>query len=101
MTGRRVFTAKFKTQVVLELLSGAKRMAQLCREHDLKDQWVYRCKAEFLQRADTIFGGDAQSQQAHERSAEFERLVGWLTLEVEIANKASQLWSSRSPRNVK
>lgn len=99
MTRRRTFTAKFKTQVVLELLSGAKSMAQLCREHELKDQLVYRWKAEFLERAETIFGGDTQCQQAQERIAELERLVGRLTMEQEIAKKASQLWSSRLPRN--
>jgi transposase-like protein len=99
MAHRRTFTAKFKTQVVLELLSGAKSMAQLCREHELKDQMVYRWKAEFLERADTIFGGDAQREQAQERIAELERLVGRLTMELEIAKKASQLWNSRLPRS--
>ena len=99
MTRRRTFTAKFKTQVVLELLTGAKSMAQLCREHELKDQLVYRWKAEFLERADTIFGGDTEQQQAKERIADLERLIGRLTMELEIAKKASQLWSSRSSRS--
>jgi transposase-like protein len=99
MTCRRTFTAKFKTQVVLELLTGTLSMAQLCREHELKDQLLYRWKAEFLERADTVFGGDAQSQLAQERIADLERLVGRLTIELEIAKKASQLWTSRSRRN--
>lgn len=90
MTRRRTFTATFKTQVVLELLSGVKSMAQRCREHELKAQLVYRWKAEFLERAETIFGGDTQYQQAQERIAELERLVGRLTMEQEIAKKASQ-----------
>ena len=99
MTRRRIFTAKFKTQVVLELLTGAKSMAQLCREHELKDQLVYRWKGQFLDRADTIFSGDAQSQLAQERIADLERLIGRLTMELEIAKKASQPWTSRSSRN--
>ena len=101
MTRRRTFSAKFKTQVVLELLTGAKSMAQLCREHQLKDQLVYRWKAEFLERADTIFGGDTQQQRAKERIADLERLIGRLTMELEVAKKASQLWSSRSSRNAR
>jgi transposase len=99
MTHRRTFTAKFKTQVVLELLTGAKTMAQLCREYELKDQLVYRWKAEFLERAETIFGGDTEQQHAKERIADLERLLGRLTMELEIAKKASQLWSSRASRN--
>jgi transposase-like protein len=35
MTHRRQFTAAFKAQVVLELLSGAKSSAERCREHQL------------------------------------------------------------------
>ena len=99
MPRRRTFTAKFKTQVVLELLTGAKRMAQVCREHNLSEQVVSRWKAEFLARADTIFGDDTERQQSLERIAELERLVGRLTLELEVAKKASQFWSSESTRN--
>jgi transposase-like protein len=74
-------------------------MAQICREHNLKDQVVRRWKTEFLERAETIFGADTDRQQHLERIAELERLLGRLTLELEIAKKASQLSSSRLTRN--
>jgi transposase-like protein len=74
-------------------------MAQICREHNLKDQVVRRWKSEFLERAETIFGGDATSQQHLEQIAELERLLGRLTMELEIAKKASQLSNSRLSRN--
>jgi transposase-like protein len=99
MPTQRRFTAKFKTQVVLDLITEAKTMAQICREHNLKDQVVRRWKSEFLEHAETIFGGDATSQQHLERLAELERLVGRLTMELEIAKKASQLSISRLSRN--
>ena len=99
MPKQRTFTAKFKAQVVLDLLTEAKTMAQICREHNLKDQVVRRWKSEFLDRAETIFGGDAIRQQHLERIAELERLLGRLTMELEIAKKASQLSSSHSTRN--
>jgi transposase-like protein len=35
MTHRRKFAAVFKVQGVLELLSGAKRSVELCREHEI------------------------------------------------------------------
>ena len=38
---RREFTAEFKAQVVLELLSGKKTVAELSREHEVKDSLIY------------------------------------------------------------
>ena len=99
MPTQRRFTAKFRAQVVLDLITEAKTMAQICREHNLKDQVVRRWKGEFLDRAETIFGGDATSQQHLERIAELERLIGRLTMELEIAKKASQLSTSQLTRN--
>jgi transposase-like protein len=99
MPQQRRFTAKFKTQVVLDLLTGAKTMAQICRDHTIKDQVVRRWKTDFLDQAETIFGGDTDRVQHLERIAELERLVGRLTLELEIAKKASEHWSSRSSKN--
>lgn len=99
MPQHRRFTAKVKTQIVLDLLTGAKTMAQICRDHNLKDQVVRRWKTDFLERAETLFGADADRQQHLDRIAELERLVGRLTLELEIAKKASEHWTSRLSRN--
>jgi transposase len=95
MPQQRRFTAKFKTQIVLDLLTGAKTMAQICREHNLKDQVVRRWKADFLDRTETLFGGDADRQQHLDRIAELERLVGRLTMELEIAKKPPSTGSHR------
>lgn len=35
MRKRRAFSAEFKARVVLEVLSGAKNAAEVCREHRL------------------------------------------------------------------
>ncbi len=73
MPQHRRFNAKFKTQIVLDLLTGAKTMAQICRDHNLKDQVVRRWKTDFLERAETVFGGHADRQQQLDRIAELER----------------------------
>ena len=99
MAQRRRFTAKFKTQVVLDLLTGRRSMAQLCREHDLKEQVVTRWRAVFLDRAELLFRTEIAQDGHLERIAELERLVGRLTMELDIAKKASQLWGSRATRS--
>jgi transposase len=99
MAQRRRFTAKFKTQVILDLLTGRRSMAQLCREHDLKEQVVTRWRATFLDRAERLFAVDIEREGHLERIADLERLVGRLTMELDIAKKASQLWGSRATRS--
>jgi len=55
MTQRRTFTAEFKTQVVLILVSGPRRPAELCWQHQLTPQVLARWKSEFLERALLVF----------------------------------------------
>jgi transposase-like protein len=38
MKPHRTFKPEFKARVVMQLLSGTKSAAQLCREHSLSDQ---------------------------------------------------------------
>lgn len=99
MTQRRKFTAEFKAQVVLDLVSGAKSAAELCRQHQLNPQLLARWKTEFLERAPLLFQQEAMQSQEQERIAELERVVGRLTMQLEIAKKASAILSSQPNRN--
>lgn len=92
MGHRRTFTAEFKTQIVLDIITGKQSMATTCRQHDLKPQLVSRWKTEFLERAASVFGSDKQQEADQARIAELERLVGRLMLELEVAKKASTIW---------
>jgi transposase-like protein len=88
---RRTFSAEFKARVVLEVLTGQKTAAQVCREQQLKPELLSRWKAEFVTHAGSVFAGDEREQQAERRIAELERLVGRLSLELEVAKKAALL----------
>ena len=54
MDKRRKFTPEFKVQVVLDLLSGAKSVAAVCREYELASQVVSAWREEFVHRAPEI-----------------------------------------------
>ncbi len=94
----RQFTGQFKFDVVMQLLKGEKTISELCREHQLKDSLVYRWRDELLARGPQVYesatGNGATADQV--RIAELERVLGRLTLELEMAKKASSLLNSRS-----
>jgi transposase len=88
---RRSFSAECKARAVLEVLTGQKTAAQVCREQQLKPDLLSHWKAEFVTHAGSVFAGDERELQAERRIAELERLVGRLSLELEIAKKAALL----------
>lgn len=96
MRARRQFTAEFKAQRVLEVLSGRKTAAAVCREYQLKPDLLTRWKADFITHAASVFEGDVRSQQAERHIADLERMVGRLTLELEVAKKAVLLSAGSS-----
>ena len=55
MRKRRQFSPEFKTQVVLELISGKKGLMEASREYEIKDSVLSRWKQEFLERASQVF----------------------------------------------
>ena len=99
MNKRRSFKPELKAKIVLEILTGAKSTAQVCREHSIKEQLVTRWKKQFLQSASIIFQQEQHRDLQQERIAELERMVGRLTIELEVAKKASQLLGQPSLRN--
>jgi transposase len=100
MTHRRKFTAEFKAQVVLELLSGAKSSAELCREHQIASSVLADWKAIFLRHAPSVFESPEQHNgQDATRVAELERLLGRLALENDILKKATSILQTRSKRH--
>ena len=93
MRNRRSFSAEFKARVVLEVLSGAKSAAEVCREHQIKPQLFASWKAQFRENAPQVFGQGHSPDESSSRISELERLLGQKTLELEIAKKASSYLS--------
>jgi transposase len=97
----RKFTAEFKAQVVLDILSTGKSLGQASREYGIKDSVLSRWKQEFLDRAPQLFGPETVNDQRDERIAELERMVGRLTMELDMVKKVSSFLNSRSNENGK
>ena len=89
MAERKHYTAEFKTRVVLELLTAQKGLMLASRDYGIKDTILSRWKQEFLERAPQLFKGEkTEDTQAEKRIAELERMVGKLTLELDLTKKA-------------
>lgn len=91
MPTHRTFSAAFKAQVVLEVLSGSRSQAELAREHQLKPDLITRWKREFLENAASVFDRQNPSDASAARIAELEQALGRKTMELEVAKKASSI----------
>jgi transposase len=83
----RTYTPEFKVRVVLELITGKKSLSQASREYGIKDSVLARWRQEFQERATQIFEQPGNKDAQTERIAELERLLGRMTVQVEIAKK--------------
>jgi len=100
MGKRRTFTPEFKAQVALELLTGSRNLAEVCREHELAPQVVNAWRREVETRASELFASArAQKSGEQQRIVELEQMLGRLTLELEVAKKAFSVSTSLSTRN--
>jgi transposase-like protein len=99
MGKHRSFSPGFKTQVVLQLISGEKTRAELCREHRISSQQLGNWKKKFLDNASSLFESKRQQDEEAEQIAELERMVGRLTMQLEIAKKASSILTLPLTRN--
>lgn len=93
---RRTFTAEFKTRVVLELLSGDKGLMQASRDYGIKDTVLSRWKQEFLAHAQEVFEAPQTDTQG-EKIVELERMVGRLTMQLDMAKKVWGYSGSAGP----
>ena len=108
----RKYSAAFKFEVVRQLQSGEKRLAQLCREHDLDPTMVRDWRLRVEKRGTDAFprssGGEAPFAAvppavttlaaAEARIGELERLLGQLALENDFLKKALRRASSATTK---
>ena len=87
MRARRNFKAEFKAKVVLESISGEKGLSEASREYGIKDTILSRWKQDFLAKAAQVFEQPKEVQEKEVKIAELERMVGKLTMQLELQKK--------------
>ena len=86
---RRKFTAKFKTQVVLEALKERMSMTELAQKFELHPQQISNWKREFLDGVEAVFAKGKEDGRS-EAEIEKERLlqtIGQQKVEIDFLKK--------------
>ena len=84
---RRSFAPEFKLRLAVQIVSGERSLAELSREHKIKDSVLAGWRDRFLEEAPQIFGA---RRTESERVAELEREIGRQHMQMEILKKASK-----------
>ena len=90
---RKNFSAKFKSDLVIELLKGEKDLNTLATENNIQPNLLRNWKKEFLNNATAVFDDkreeNLKDKLAEERKekAEYAKKVGQLTMQVEWLKK--------------
>jgi transposase-like protein len=88
---KRSFDREFKLQIVRQLLSGEKRLSQLCREHNLSETLVRRWKEQYEAQGENAWPDGASrvvERDPELRIRELEAALGRAHLEIELLRRA-------------
>ena len=93
---RRNFSAKFKSELVIELLKGEKDLNTIATENNIQPNLLRNWKKEFLDKASVVFNDtredNLKEKLALERKekAEYAKKVGQLTMQEKKKKKKSE-----------
>ena len=90
---QRTYSSEFKAKVVLEVLSGQRSPSEVSRAHKVHQSVLNRWRNEFIKQAHRAFESKEAPDGSLQRIAELERMIGRLTMELEVAKKASDAWN--------
>ena len=93
---RRNFSAKFKSDLVIELLRGEKDLNTLAAENSIQPNLLRNWKKEFLDNASVVFDDKREENlkekltEERKEKVEYAKKVGQLTMQVDWLKKKSE-----------
>ena len=91
----RKFTPQQKLELVMASWRGEKSIAELCREHDISESLLRRCREQVLDAGMDRFAAGEQRTEATDlrrKVAQLERALGRKTYELEVAGELLRGW---------
>ena len=80
--GKR-FTARFKFQVIMEVIQSSKPIGQIARTYGVHPITIHKWKKDFMEKGPELFGQKTKIHEYEKKVRELEQLIGHK--EVEIA----------------
>ena len=93
---RRNFSAKFKTDLVLEVLKGEKELNVIATENQIQPNLLRNWKKEILEKASIVFDENREEnlkeklEEERKEKSEYAKKVGQLTMQVDWLKKKSE-----------
>lgn len=94
---RKNFSAKFKSDLVLEVLKGEKELNVIATENGIQPNLLRNWKKEFLEKASVVFDDTREenikeklSEERKEKAA-YAKKVGQLTMQVDWLKKSEEM----------
>lgn len=90
---RRNFSAKFKSDLVIELLKGEKDLNTLATDNNIQPNQLRNWKKEVLNNASAVFDNKREENlrdklaEEHKKKAEYTKKVGQLAMQVDWLKK--------------
>jgi len=81
---KRKYSAKFKFQVVMELLRGQKEIGQVARAYGVHPITLGLWRKEFMEHGPEVFGGSDTVRGYEQKLRDLERLLGQKELEIAL-----------------
>ena len=103
--GHRLYTAQYKTRIVLEVLQGEKGLGEIAAESNLNPNMVRNWKWEFLENASAAFADPRKAEKEAKKKENAQRkevarmlkTIGQLTLERDFLQDCFRLTGQAIP----
>jgi len=91
-TNRRNYSPEFKARIVLEYLQG-KSPSELCREHTLNVNLLYKWHKEFRDGLKAVFEKNQSRAEYQAKTEKLERIIGKQTIEIDFLKRGLAMFN--------
>lgn len=91
-TNRRNYSPEFKARIVLEYLQG-KSPSDLCREHALNANLLYKWHKEFREGLNLLFAKNQSRAEYQTKVEKLERIIGKQAIEIDFLKRGLSMFN--------